>query len=271
MNSKITLGLFLTALLGVFHSQNAYGLSLENLINPQQAGALLAGERPVLVQFNSPRPQLFPQHEVLRRHIEAVRRDLGPSVMVETLYLYKKPPQAEMTTWSAEEKANLYNEILALSTLAGIQYYSVSRGSMRTLYETSQVIDGPSTRRPLPDPAFPRPPAELTVYARQKDLTFGDNVYQYIFYTAPGIMIFTQQNITPLSAGIITAVGRNNLRSTVAILDAGEYLLVYMASMARAASLPGMRERIGNSFTNRAEAIIQWFSNQADAAFGKIY
>ena len=153
--------------LGVFLSPDVYGVSLEDFVGPQQARALIAGEKPVLSQFNAPRPQLIPRHAVLEELIEAVRRDLNPSVMVETLHLYTKPPAAGKAVWSAGEEAALYNEMLALSTLAGIQYYSASRGSMRTFYETSQVIDGPSTKRNRPDPVHLRPPAELTVYARQ--------------------------------------------------------------------------------------------------------
>ncbi|MCL2381723.1 MAG: hypothetical protein FWC64_09060 [Treponema sp.] len=267
MKSKKMPRLFFAAFLWAFSGSGVFGLGLEALVDPQYADALRGGERPVLVQFGSPTPRLIPRHDFLRQHIEAVRRELGPSVMVEILYLYRKPPHAQTTVWTAEEKASLYNELLALSTLAGIQYFSASRGGMRTLYENSQVIDGPATRRPLPDPVFAHPPAELSVYVRQKDLTFGDNVYQYNFFTAPGILIATQRNLTPLSVGPITAVGRNNLRSTVAILDAGQYILVYTVSMARAAALPGMRDRVGNSFISRAAAIIQWFSDRADRAF----
>jgi hypothetical protein len=70
-----------------------------------------------------------------------------------------------------------------------------------------------------------------------------------------------------MNVGIITAVGKNKLRTVVAVIDAGDCLLVYAASMAKAASLPGLGERIGNSFTNRAEAILKWFSGRADLAF----
>ena len=271
MRSKIILGLFLMVLFEFLPSAGVFGLSLEDLIGAEQARALIAGEKPVLVQFNAPVPKLIPRYEVLAGLIEAVRQDLAPSVMVETLHLYKKPAVAEKPIWSAGEEAALYNGVLALSTLAGLQYFSASRDTMRTFYETSSVIDGPSTKKPLADPVYPRPPAELTIYARQKDLTFGDNIYQYDFYTAPGALIFIQQNLTSLTAGIIPAVGKNKLRSTVAVLDAGDYLLVYAASMAKATALPGMKERIGNSFSNRAEAIIQWFSGQADKAFKKAH
>jgi hypothetical protein len=225
------------------------------------------------VQLSSPEPKFLPAHEILKNRVEAVLRDLDPSVMVETLHVYKKPGMGKTAlngsflTGNADEEAGLYNGVLALSTLAGLQYYSASRGAMRTFYETSSVIDGPVSKTPLPDPVYQKPPAELTLFARQKDLTFGDNIYQYDYYSVPGGIIFIQKNITALNAGIIPAVGKNKLRSVVAVLDAEDYLLVYAASMAKAVSLPGMKERIGNSFANRAEAIFHWFSVQADKVF----
>ena len=271
MKSSIIAGFVFTAFLGFSLGQDAFGVSLGDLITPEQAAALTAGEKTSLAQFTEPRPQLVPRNSVVRELVEAVRQDLGPSVMVETLHLYKKPPEAETAAWSEDERAALYNGALALSTLAGIQYFSQSRGIMRTLYETSAISDSPAAKNLLPDPVYPRPPAELTVYARQKDTTFGDNVYQYDYYAAPGALIFTQQNLTALTYGIIPAVGKNKLHSVVAVLDAGEYLLIYAVSMAKAASVPGMNSRIGDSFANRADAVVHWFSDQADKAFKKVH
>ena len=264
----ITLLIFFAALFSV---QGVFGIGPEDFIEPDLVDILNIGEKPVLVQFKDPVPQLIPRNIVLGALVETVRRDLDPSVMVETLHLYTKPAGAVKGFMSAGEEAGLYNSMLALSTLAGLRYYSASRGTMRTFYEASSVVDGPSSKKTLPDPEYSRPPEELTVFARQKDLTFGDNSYQYNYFTSPGAMIFVQQNLSALTVGIIPAIGRNKLRSIVAVLDAGDYLLVYMISMAKAASLPGMKERVGNSFTNRAEAVLLWFSDQADKAFRKVH
>jgi hypothetical protein len=263
---QVTFPVF-TFLFSMVFAESISGHNLTDFISAVQARALLTGETPVETQFKDPSPLLMPRHSGLKKHIDTLQEELEPSIMVETLHIYEKPREAEKTTWSAVEETRLYNSVLALSTLAGLQYYSVSRGVMRTFYETSSVIDGPVTKKPLPDPVFNRPPVELTLYARQKDLTFGDNIYQYDFYSSDGVMIFVQQNLTSLTAGIIPAVGKNNLRSVVAILDAGEYLLIYAASMAKTVALPGMRERVGNSFANRAEAVLHWFKDQADKAF----
>jgi hypothetical protein len=260
---RAMLPLFLWVLPALFVS----ALNVNDLFDSELAQSLYAGEKPVLAQFTSPRPQLIPRHEFLRKLIEEYKRDLGPSVMVETLNLYRKPLGPGFL--SADEKTSLYNSVLALSTLAGLQYYSASRGVMRTFYETSSVIDGPLTKKTLPDPVYQRPPSKLTLYARQKDLSFGDNIYQYDFFDEPGALIFTQQNLTSLNYGIIPAVGKNKLCSIAAILDTEEQIIVYLATMAKAASLPGMKERIGNSFTNRADAVFSWFNVQAGQALGK--
>ena len=269
MKNKTFLCCIIAVFPGLFFGSGVFGFSLDDLTGAKLASALIAGEKPVQAQFNNPRPQLAPQNGVLREFIEAVRQDLEPSVMVETLHIYTKPPAAGKDAWSSQEEVNLYNGILALSTLKGLQYYSRSHGAMRTLYETSSVIDGPSGNMPLPDPVYSEPPAELTVFARQKDSSFGDNVYQYDYHTAPGALIFIQKNLTSLTYGIIPAIRKNNLRSVFAVFDAGNYLLVYAVSMAKAASVPGMNSRVGDSFANRANAIFNWFSDQADDAFRK--
>jgi hypothetical protein len=64
------------------------GLSLEDLTGAEQAKALLAGEKPVLVQFDNIQPKLAPRHAELGTLLAALGQDLGPSVMVETLHIY---------------------------------------------------------------------------------------------------------------------------------------------------------------------------------------
>ena len=223
----------------------------------------------MLPQFGSPQVELLPNYAALRRYIDAQMADLQPSIMVEALYLYRKPAFASHGAWSVRERAAVFNRLLAISSLQGLEYYSASRGVMRVLYETSHVIDTPADKRRIPDPAFSVPPIEFSLYARQRDLTFGDNIYRYDFHTSEAALIFTQQNLTSLNVGIIPAVGKERLRSTFAVFDTGTYLLVYVVSMAKAASIPGMRDRVGNSFSTRAQAVIAWFSNQAGGAFAE--
>ncbi|GHT69659.1 hypothetical protein FACS1894110_19560 [Spirochaetia bacterium] len=248
--------------------------TLEDLVGAEQAAllkaAVAAGGTLTEVQLKNPAPRLVPQHAGVRRIVDETMNILDPSLFVETLSLYVKPAASARPEWSAAEKTGLFNGALAISTLAGIQYYSASRKSMRTFYEISQVIDGPKTKRGLADFEYTSselPAGVITVYARQKDLTFGDNIYQYEYRTEADFLLFIQENLTNMNVGIIRAMGKNKLRSLVAVIDADDYLLIYAVSMAHAASISGLSERIGNSFTNRAEAILKWYSGQADKAF----
>jgi len=234
----------------------AFGASLEELVGAEQAAVLRAAEEPVtLVQQKTPRPQLLPRHGELENLIAGIQGSLGPNMLVEALTLHGK--SAQMST---PRSTGLLNKLTALSTLAGIQYYSASRKAMRTFYESSFVIDSPSGKDPLPDPVYTALPEPFSLYARQKDLTFGENVYRYDYRYGDGALFLVQENLTAMTVGIIPAIGKNNFRTVIAVIDADDTFLIYTAAMAKTASLPGIGDRIGRSFTNRIKAILSWFS-----------
>jgi len=238
---------------------------VEQLVGTQRAAVLRSAAGSVTeVQTRNPSPRLLPNHGGLRRFVTENINSLEPNILVETLSLYRKPSTG---VWSQAEQTALFNRLIALSSLTGIRYYSESRQSMRVLYELSRVIDNPLNKNPVPDPVYSTMPGTLTLYARQKDLTFGDNIYRFDFYTGRDIIYFIQENHTSMSAGIIPAIGRNRLRTVFALIDAGDSVLIYCAAMARTAPGPGMGDRIGSSFTNRAKAIIGWFNEQAGRVF----
>jgi hypothetical protein len=261
---KRTVCLFLTVFILI---PCVFSTPLENIIPAHASGLRSTGDFITEVQLKNPSPKLLPDDNELRRFFTKGMETLDANIMVETLHLYKKPLASPSDNWDNEEKTGLYNQLLAISTLTGIQYYSASRGAMRTLFEYSRVIDGPETKNVLFDPVYSVPPAELSIYSRQKDLTFGDNIYRYNYAAAGGGLFFIQENITALSYSFIPAIGKGNLRSVMAVFDCGDVLLVYIASMAKAVSVPGMGEKIGASFSNRAEAIFKWFINRAELVY----
>jgi len=257
------------ALIYIFSSAvNAFSIPLENLIKPDYVAELSALEqgRIINTQLKNPALELMPNHADLRQYVTGVMNQLNPNMLVEALYLYLKPShlKTDSAGWDDRQKVKVFNQITAISTLAGIQYYSITRGAMRTFYEYSSIIDGPVTKKPLPDPVFTQPPATLTVFTRQKDLTFGDNIYRYDYEYKKDVVFCTQENITSLNYGIIPVIGKGNLHSVTAVFDCGNTILIYVASMAKAASLPGLSDRVGDSFSNRAKAVLQWFSTRLD-------
>ena len=245
-----------------------FAASVEELAGAERAAALNAGAGPIIeVQLKKPAPVLMPRHSEVRRLVTGTMASLEPTLFVEALSLYKKPAGANEGRWSAAEQTNLFNQIVSLSTLAGIEYYSASRKTMRIFYESSQVIDNPDTKNAVRDPAYAAPPASLTLYARQKDLSFGENIYRYDFSCRADGIFFVQDNLTVMNYKIFPVAGKNKFRTVMAVIDAGDSLVVYAAAMAKAASVPGLGDRIGNSFTTRATAMLSWFSGRADAAF----
>jgi hypothetical protein len=251
----------------------AFSASLEDFIDQGTAASLRTAPEPVTeLQMKNPSPRLIPRHGELQRFVQETLRGLEPNILVETLSIYQRPlssqKAADIKDWSRDEQTGLFNQLLALSTLAGIQYYSESRKAMRIFYESSTVIDDPAKKKPLPDPSFAVCPDSLSLYARQKDLTFGDNIYRFEYHTGADIILFSQENFSSMNLGIIPAIAKNKFRTVMAIIDAGDSLLLYSAAMARTASVPGMGDRIGSSFTNRVKAILKWFVGRADKVFG---
>ena len=257
--------MFLTVLLFVINTQ-IFAVPVEDLIPNEIATQLRALEqgRIIETQLRNPSPRLIPQNSDLQQFVTQSRNSLNPNMMVEAVYLYTKPPayRTSSVSWDEVQKTGIFNQLTAISTLTGIQYFSASRNAMRTFYESSAIIDNPQTRNPLPDPIFTQLPQSLTLYARQKDLTFGDNIYSYNYINTKDAIFFSQTNTTALTYGIIPAIGRGNLRSIIAVIDCGDSILVYAVSMAKASAVPGMGDRIGNSLTNRAQALLNWFTGR---------
>jgi len=250
-----------------------FSLSLEDFIDQGMANSLRAAPEPVTeLQLKNPNPRLMPKHEELQRLVRENIRILEPNILVETLSLYQRPQSsrqtADTTGWNLDEQTGIFNQLTALSTLTGIQYYSESRKAMRIFYESSTVIDDPVKKKPQPDPTFAVCPDSLSLYVRQKDLTFGDNIYRFEYHTGADIIFFSQENLSSMNLGIIPAIGKNKFRTVMAVIDAGDSLLIYSAAMAKTASVPGMGDRIGSSFTNRVKAILKWFVGRTDKVFG---
>ncbi|MDR0637867.1 MAG: hypothetical protein LBG27_03020 [Spirochaetaceae bacterium] len=264
MKAPIFMFLFLGAAI------SAFPLSLQALLGNETAAKLLSeGELTLSGSEAGPAmaPRYVPLSNLLRQTVEAVR----PNVITESLYLYTKPSFGGSSgeAWTDGERAAIYNETLALSTLAGLEYYSRRRGRMHVLYESSRVVDEADTKRTLPDPVYQTPPAKLNLYARQKDTTFGDNVYRFTYEADEAAFIITQENVSTITLAFVPVVGKRNLCSVVAFFDAGPHLLLYAVSLARVVLLPGIKDQMYTSIGNRTAAFLAWFSQRADIAYAK--
>jgi len=247
-----------------------FSVPLENLVSSSVVSRLRSSGGAIFeTQLRNPAPLLLPRDNELRRITGGIISSLEPNVLVEALYLYTKPASVAGASegWTAEQRTDVFNQLMAVSSMTGLQYYSASRRAMRTFYEYSYLVDGPDSRNRIPDPVFTSVPTTLTLYARQKDLTFGDNIYRYNYVTTQDAVYFTQDNVTALTIALIPVIGGGNLKTVMAVIDCGDSILIYALSMAKALSVPGIGDRISNSFSNRAQAVLNWFSVRLDNMF----
>lgn len=207
-------------------------------------------------------PSLAPDHPAARALRDELARE-APDVIVEALFLWRKPRAAA----PAAELLETYNVLRAIGSLQGIEYYSASRKAMRLFYEYSSLIDGPETKAPTADRRLAALPRAETLYARQKDLSFGDNLYRYDFTSGPDYIASLSANLTTMRYGIVPVAAPEALkvRSLAILVDEG--IVFYAISSAKAAVVPGVRAKLESSFGNRAQAIYDWFAAKADAAW----
>jgi len=157
--------------------------------------------------------------------------------------------------------ASIYGILRSLGSLQGIEYYSTSRKAMRTLYAESYIIDGPKTKVRLADPAEPEAnaiPASETLYAFQRDLSFGSNLYRYDFSSFPDAVLVKDSNLTRMSYGVVPALSPNALSTRLLIVRADDAIIFYAENGAKAPSF--LKGKLEDSFSARAEALFKWFS-----------
>jgi len=246
-----------------------FSVPLEDLVAAAHAARLRSdGASIIETQLSNPAPALLPRDNQLRQIVSGAISSLNPNMLVEALHLYVKPSHLNTASggWTDAHRTDVLNQMLGISSMTGLQYYSASRKAMRVFYEQSYVIDGPDSKNRIPDPVFSLLPESYTLYARQKDLTFGDNIYRFDYVTTQDTVYISQENITSMTIAFIPVINRGNLQTITAVIDCGDSLLIYAVSMARAFSIPVIWERLSNSFTNRAEAVLGWFTGRLDSA-----
>ena len=185
-----------------------------------------------------------------------------PGILVETAFFLPRRGTGDPAGRMAE-LARIYGLLRSFSTLEGIQYYSVTYAKMRTLYAESYRIDAPDTRLRLPDPVPPLPgeiPKEETLFAFQRDLSLGANVYRYVFAAGKDSVIAELSNLTRMSFGILPLIAPLGLKTRLVVMPSVEGIVFYTESDC--ASAGPFRSHLEESFANRAVALFSWFSSR---------
>jgi hypothetical protein len=242
------------------HSEDTALPTAAALLGAESYAEALASGR--AVRLGKGVPTLLPSHPA-SAPIKAAIAGENPPILVETAFVLPRRAPAGSAAREAE-LASIYGFMRSIGTLEGIEYYSASRKKMRTFYAESYLIDDPGTRKRLPDPAPPAAgalPRFESLFAFQRDLSFGANVYRYDFESAPGAVRVTATNLTRMSYSLVPVMAPEALKTRLLVIQAEDGIVFYAASGAAA---PGVfKGKLEESFSNRAEALFKWFAARA--------
>ena len=154
------------------------------------------------------------------------------------------------------------NTLLEVSKLKGLQYFSVSRGVMRLLFEESYFIESADNHIRRSDPSIESMPTSLSLYVLQRDLTFGENIYRFHFAATRSLIHLWFENLTPFKYGPIRFIRSNDMRLHIFLLPESNRLIYYGFFAANAIRFPLVERTMHTSFYNRIAALYTWFTEQ---------
>lgn len=216
--------------------------------------ALLCAEEELRYFYRNESPALIRDNEH-RLLIQTTVKDANPVIGVEVIFTHTLPPELAA---NPEAALVLYNSLHEVSRLEGIEYFSASRGKMRTFFSQAWRIESPENNQRQPDAVFETAPASLTSYIFQEDLTFGKNTVQADYYTSKALTTLIMTNLTQMKYGFIPVVDPGKMTSIISASIEGEQLIIYSLCIVEMPSLLGLERTKKDSFYNRLKALDNW-------------
>ncbi len=233
---------------------------LSKILNPKVVKELVEKNKFFEYKYNKTvmRGENAPKLKVWDKMQSAMnQKDFEPVLLMESLYIFPRENS------DASHSVDIAKILKSISKLKGLQYYSHSRKMMRLLYAESCAvkklpsINGPEYQTIL-DP-IDEPTDGLSVLACQKDLTFGRYIYRYDYFAEDGAVGTVCSNTQTLQYKIFNAIFKENLKVGLIAKEFDDFVLVYCITEANFSRVPGLKKKLKNSFSSRADAMYKWF------------
>ena len=183
----------------------------------------------------------------------------GSTVAIEGFFLFPKP--------AGEVTLGLYNAVNSVSSMEGLEYYSISQNKIEPLILASYRVGSIEKPQRIPDPVFTAIPEYQRAVVFQKDNRMGDGFSEIVWkYGADGNIVMTLRNIQTLNYGIFPLVDPYNLQMLFVVIPLADKVVVYGAMDAKTASLLGLERMKDESFRNRMRALAGWLGNRIAAS-----
>jgi hypothetical protein len=200
-------------------------------------------------------PELMPTNP-WKEQVQAELAALKPTMGVEMLRLYE---HSGVDYSGPQELLRIYNTLHAVSTLEGIQYYSVTHRRMRMLFSAAYAVDGPDSRQPIPDPHFTDIPPYSYLYVFQQDLTFGTNINIYEYYCSDGYILVKSKNLTPIRYFLFPVVQPDHYITYILLVPQAGKILFYGLMGVQLPPIFASGGSTEASLYNRLTALYEWF------------
>ena len=182
----------------------------------------------------------------------------GSTVAIEGFFLFPKP--------KGDVVLGLYNAVNAVSSMAGLEYYSISQNKIEPLILASSRVTSTEKYQTLPDPVFTSVPEYQRALVYQKDNRMGDGFSEITWKAkADGVIIMTMKNLQTLNYGIFPLVDPGNLQMLFVVIPLADKVAVYGAMDAKTAGLLGLERMKEESFRNRMRALAACLGKRIEA------
>ena len=187
-----------------------------------------------------------------KKEIEVIKKKVNPAIAVE---LFSSIPKSKIK--GTDKLTTVYNTLRDYNSMQGINYYSVSKNKMKTLFKNSYPTD--KNWKKIETKKVSAIPKTEEVNFYQKDLTLGANKNFGTFKSDKNSLISHFYNTNDLNYMFLTVVDQENLHSFFVVQEKAETIELYALSFVKPAALPLIKERISKSFGNRLVAMYNWF------------
>jgi hypothetical protein len=197
-------------------------------------------------------------------------RTIEPNMGVESVYLLRIPSSAEYEDDGEQFMLGLYNLLRNVSSLEGIEYYSASRSRMRTFFKQFYPVKSVENPEKVEDPLVDSIPSYDTMTIFQHDLTFGKNFSSLVYRYANPFINLSITNLKTMWYGILPLIGPEHMQIHLVITPFRDHIIFYgNCGVKMAISLFGIEKSKTDSFSNRIEALYNWFSKEASRFFSE--
>jgi hypothetical protein len=163
----------------------------------------------------------------------------------------------------------IYNVLRSLSSLKGIEYYSVSRKRMRIFYEDAYIVDSAEEKKRQPDPADASVPDQSRLLCFFRDSSFGEYVCSIDYGKEGNTISMRMQNLTKIWYLFVPIIDPDNMLSYMLIIPADEGILFYGVSAIKGDDALGIAVSKADSLYNRLVALYNWFLESLNQVSGK--